>query len=398
MVIVDGYSCYAVDTQIRPANQIDDFSIIELPFRNVDNAQRILPTHIAYLYGYLIVNDKNTDNFYVSYQFPFERNNENNEVDKNIFMVGSEEWGDTGLSIQSYWQPDNTTAIIANGTRLFTFGEKSYQVFQYTNDMNVPFNSPDTAAGMIGLKAINSLQQLGNIIIWLGSSDIGNNGIYLNNGGTQVQRVSTVEIERRISALPTVKDAVAQIWQDHQHIFYVIDFPSGNMTLCYDLTEQSWSDRCSITDKNEQKSWRYGFATMDREGNILHSAKNCIVKETESKWNEHDNNSILRLRRGGIIYSDNSYFYIDDIEVNTNNGQYENIKYKNADMMMRYSTDGSTWSDLEVVDIGKTGDYDFDCVFYNFGLARYFTLELSCTDNIPFSLYSIKINAEPCAW
>ena len=86
LVIVDGEFCYAVNTQLRPSNQREDFSVIQLPYTDYEKGITIKPSHVAYLYGYIVVNDKNSDNFYVTYQFPFQRTNNNNEVDKNIFQ------------------------------------------------------------------------------------------------------------------------------------------------------------------------------------------------------------------------------------------------------------------------------------------------------------------------
>ena len=397
LVLVDGEFCYAVDTQVLPANQREDFSVIQLPYTDFEHGVTIKPSHIAYLYGYLVVNDSDSDSFYITYQFPFERKSGNN-VDKNIFQVGSAEWGNSGQSLQAYWAPDNTSALIANGSRLYTFGDRSYQMFQYTADVNAPFNSPDTAAYPIGLKAINSLCQLGSTVVWLGSSDIGNNGIYVLQGGTSATRVSTPEIEREISKFKTVKDATAQIWQDNQHVFYCISFPSADMTFCYDLTEQSWSNRCSLNTSNEKKVWRYNFATMNADGEIWQAYNGGIARQVENYWSEHDGMAILRLRRGGVIISDYSSFYIDSIEILTNNGQYEYLPEVDAKMMMRFSADGSTWSDSEVVEIGKVGDYDYDCVFYGFGMAKTFIIELSCSDNIPFALYALKIDGESCTF
>lgn len=401
LVFVDGSAVYAVDTEILPALQIADFKVIQLPKRNVQDNIFIKPSHVAYLYGYIVVNDMDTDAFYVSYQFPFQRNSSGGSdndgtVDNNIFMYGSPEWGETGQSMEAYWQPDKTSAIVSNGTRLFTFGDTSFQIFQYTNDVNIPFNSPDTAARMIGLKAVDSIAQLGNIVVWLGSADLGNNGIYVNRGTTEVERVSTPSLEREWAKYKTVIDAKAQIWQDDQHIFYIIDFPTANKTFCYDLTEQSWTERCTLdTETNRKKSWRYTDAVMNSKGNIWQAAENCIVEQTDDKWNEHDGNPILRLRKGGVIYSDRSNFIINNIEVAINNGQYSEEFYgENAKMMMRFTTDGNDWTDLETVDIGNTGQYDYDCIFYNFGMSKIFTIELSCSENIPFALYGIKINSD----
>jgi len=398
LVIVDGTYCYAVDTQIKPANQREDFSIIQLPYRDYVQGTTIKPSHIAYLYGHCVVSDSGTDAFYISYQFPFERNGSDGKVDKNIFQVGSEEWGNAGQSLQAYWAPDNTTALIANGSRLYTFGERSYQMFQYTNDINAPFNSPDTAAFPIGLKATNSLAQLGSTVVWLGASDIGNGGIYVLQGGTQAVRVSTPEIEREIATFSTVKDATAQIWQDNQHVFYCISFPSAGVTYCYDLTEKSWSNRCSIDSTNNKVVWRYDNATMNAEGAIWQSYVGGIAEQVDDNWSEHDGTPILRMRRGGVILSNYANFYMDSIEVLTNNGQYQLLPDTQAKMMMRFSADGSTWSDSEVVEIGGVGQYDYDCIFYDFGIAKIFSIELSCSDNIPFALYALKIKAQECAF
>ena len=398
LVIVDGNYCYAVDTQVKPANQVEDFRTVQLPYTDFDAGITIKPTHVAYLYGYLVVSSGNTDSFYVSYQFPFERNGEDGKLDYNIFQVGSEEWGTAGQSIQAYWSPDNTTGLVANGSRLYTFGPRSYQMFQYTSDLNVPFNSPDTAAYPIGLKAVNSLCQIGTTVVWLGASDLGNNGVYVLQGSTGATRVSTPEIEREIAKFPTVKDATAQIYQANQHIFYCISFPSADVTYCYDLTEQSWSNRCSLDDSNVRRVWRYDYATMDYAGRILQAFDGGIAEQVEDNWTEHDGTPILRLRRGGVIQSNYSNFYIDSIEILTNNGQYSYLPDTPAKMMMRFTADGSVWSDSEVVDIGSVGEYDYDCIFYSFGMAKVFTIELSCSDNVPFALYALKVQADECSF
>lgn len=399
LVLVDGNAIYAVDTSMKPAQQMANFRTIQLPSRDKNHLVSIKPTHIAYLYGFLVVNDAGTDNFYISYQFPFQRTNDSGTIDYDIFQVNSEEWGEMGgQSLSSYWNPDNTTALVSNGSRLITLGERSIQWFQYTNNLNTPFSSPDTAAQMIGLRAINSLCQLSNIIIWLGSSDIGTNGIYINKSGTTCERVSTTSIEQRISKMNVVEDAVAQIWQDNSHIFYVITFPSENTTLCYDLIENSWTDLCSVDDDNNRICWRYNFAVKTKDGKIIQATDGAVVEQTEETWLEHDGKPILRMRRGGVIQSDHGMFVINSIQIETNNGQYSYIAPNQAKMMMRFSVDGCDWSDLEFVDIGSVGDYDYDCIFYNFGMAKVFTLELSCSDNIPFALYDIKIDADKLCW
>lgn len=125
----------------------------------------------------------------------------------------------------------------------------------------------------------------------------------------------------------------------------------------------------------------------------------AIVTYDKENWKEHDNTPMLRLRRGGVIYNNYNNFYIDALTVEMNNGQIEKTSIQDdAKLSMSYSTDGSTWSDIEIVDIGKAGEYDYDCTFYQFGMAKCFTIELSTTDNFPFALYGLKLVTQECEW
>ena len=68
LIIVDGTSVNAVNTGISIGDQQMDFRSIQLPVR-VNSKNSINPTHCAYLYGYLIINNAGTDAFYASYQY-----------------------------------------------------------------------------------------------------------------------------------------------------------------------------------------------------------------------------------------------------------------------------------------------------------------------------------------
>lgn len=397
LIITDGVNVYAVDTMLNFGDQMADFKTIQLPLREESTIKYIQPTHCAYLYGYLVVNDATTDTMYVSYYRPFVRLDKNNNTDYNLFEVG--EQGHSMRYFRANYQPDETLAICSNGSRLYALGDKSYQIFQYTGDENMPFNSPDTAAKLIGLKAKDSLAQLGEMTFWLGSADMGNNGVYLNTGSIESNRISTPDIEREFATFPTTTDAYGQVWQENQHIFYAITFPAAHRTFVYDIKENAWHERCSLDSKNKRKEWRYKFASLDPNGNRLFAVCGAIVTYDKENWIEHDNTPMLRLRRGGVIYNNYNNFYIDALTVEMNNGQIEKTDIQDdAKLSMSYSTDGSTWSDIEIVDIGKAGEYDYDCTFYNFGMAKCFTIELSTTDNFPFALYGLKLVTQECEW
>ena len=224
-----------------------------------DDSQHIKPTHIAYLYGYLVVNDSESDSFYTSIQYPFETTTADDQIDYDIWRLGTT--NNIGFITYSEWCPDNTTALVSNGSKLYTFGQRSWQAFSYNDDKNNPFSSPDNAAGMIGLKAINSVAILGTTTLWLGSSDIGENAVFMLSD-TTLTRVSTGDLERELAQVKNPENAYASIWQEHRHVFYSITFEDSNVTYVYDVGENMWHRRASYDQQNELKYWKYNHATF----------------------------------------------------------------------------------------------------------------------------------------
>ena len=448
LIIVDGTNVYAVNTGLSIGDQQIDFRTITLPFR-VNTTTPIKPTHCAYLYGYLIVNDAGTDAFYTSYQYPFEI--EDSEPDSfyqdrqmfinwwmtltdeqkleyksgeihdqyynewkefidgtaddtpakyDLFRVGTVEYAQYGFITYSEWSPDNTIALCSNGSKLYTFGERSWQVFSYNDDVNMPFTSPDNAAGNIGIKAPNSLAMLGNTTLWLGSSDIGENGVFMIKDNS-ISRISTNDIEREITQFTDIETAYSSIWQEHQHTFYSLTFEVSKKTFVYDITEGKWHYRASYDTNNHLTYWRYNHATF-AYNKIYVGTDGALCYLNENKYTEHDGRVILKLRRGGVLTNNDLPFYIDSAEIICNNGQHSfNNSYTNLEMnpriSLRYSWDGATFSDYEDFYLGKIGQYDYSTVCYGCGMGKYFTLEISSTEPIPLSIQNLKISFSPCS-
>ena len=448
LILVDGTSVYAVNTGLSIGDQQMDFKSIKLPKR-INSDVNIKPSHVAYLFGYLCVNDQGSDSFYVSYQYPFEisdsepesfyqdreafitwwmtlsdevklqykageihdayytqwkdfidgKADDNPEVN-DLFCVDTVQFAKYGYYVFSEWCPDNTLALVSNGSKLYTFGERSWQYFSYNNDYNIRFSSPDNAAGNIGIKSPNSLCMLGHTVLWLGSSDIGDNGVFMIND-TEIKRISTQDIEREITQMVNPENAYAQIFQEHQHVFYVLTFEDSEKTLVYDVTEDSWHYRASYNDKNNLTFWRYNHATF-AYGKIYVAAKDALCYLDENKYTEHDGRCIYKMRRGGVLTSNDQPFYIDELKVITNNGQHSfNDQYDNMELnprvSSRYSWDGAEFSDYSDAYMGKIGRWDYETNFYGCGMGRYFTFEISTTENIPFCIENLQISWSPCS-
>lgn len=386
LVLCDGVNVYAVDTTLPPIMQRNAFKTVLMPYVYPDaEPDRITPSWVAYMYGYLIVGAKNTDMFYYSVQYPFESSDD---------VMDLEATGGYGHWVFSEWQPDNTVMGCSNGSRLYTLGHRSFQVFTFQDSVNNPFASPDTASQNIGIRTADTLELYGDAIFWLGSSTMGDGTVYMMGGDAQPKRISTDEIEEIISTCDvTVAYSFVMKWKSHP--FYVITFPDNNITLCYDIRENGWV-RLGSKGKLGQEEYRYSNAVVSKEGNLWLQGANCLVMADSSKWDEHDGTPILRKRAGGIVSTDNKPFKIGSIKLITNNGDYPLVLDHPPMVTMRYSADGATWKKSSTYVLGNAGRYDYDTVFRNLGKVQYLSVEVGTSENIGFALYGMDVTGVTC--
>ena len=389
LVVCDGVNVYAVDTTLSPIRQKQTFSTVQMPLKYPDSTvERVTPSWVAYMYGYMVVGAKDTDMFYRSVQFPFEGDSED--------VMDLEKTDGYGRWTFSEWQPDNTVIGCSNGSRLFTLGERSFQVFTYQASTENPFVSPDTAAQNIGIKNGATLAMYGDSIFWLGSSSMGDGSIYRMDSAVSPERISTDEIERMISRYDW-KTAYAFVYKWFSHPLYVISFPSDGITLCYDIREKGWSRMGSRGADGNETTYRYMYPIIGNDGTTFLQGENCVVAATEDTWFEHDGTPILRKRAGGIISSDNRPFKIGSVKLITNNGDYRNVLDHSPLITFRYSRDGTTWVASNTRSLGPAGRYDYDTVFRNLGKSRYFSVEVGTSENIGFALYGLDVSGVTCA-
>lgn len=407
LIVVDGSNLWAVNTELDDAGMLADIRTIALPYRvRQENKNkptvRIQPTHCAYCYNYLIVNDKDTDAFYITYQYPFERTETNNvnQVDYDIFMINSTRPGevsykDYGFITYAEWSPDNITALCSNNTLLYTFGPKSTQIFTYNSDVDSPFVSPTNCANSIGIKAPHSLSFVGDYVFWLGSSNIGENGVYQWKGN-QLSKISTPDVERKINSMYNPSDATGQCWTENGHLFYALTFNDDDYTLVYDLTEGLWHRRSSRDEQtNQLHCWRLGFAQLHESKLMFGTNDGHLVYLDYNKYEEYDGRPMLRIRRSGMLMNNYQHFIVDRLKLVCNTGDFVNQELLQKDyspqIMMRYSDSGGDWSNQEIGLLGEQGEYQTDVEWFKLGVHKIMCIEFSISDNVNFCILGGQI-------
>ena len=391
VVCADGAQITVMPSDIAVRDFADNIHLPRLPLNS--KGEVIKPTHVCYAYNYLLVNDNDSDAFFMSEQYPFEGQTAENETNWDCFTYSTidGEENEYGFVTYAEWCPDNITAMISTGSNVWVMGPRSFQIFQYNNSVNFPFTSPNTAAQSIGILSPYTLCRIGETVLWVGASDVGHFGVYKASGNTP-ERISNPDVERAFSLVADPENARAQAWVENGHAFYAVDM--GNTTYVYDLAEGEWHNRVSTTaGRNVNNAWRYKFAVRFG-GKMIFLTKDAIVTEDLEGFREHDGSPIIRLRRGGAILNNYQPFYLDALKVVLSNGYASGEEFQPS-VMMRYSTDNVRYWNERIGYMGRRGQYDFETVFAKLGLASTFNVELSCSDDVPFDIIACTILYAP---
>ena len=421
LVIVDGLNVYAVDTTLSNNDMLADWRSIKLPKNALD--QIIKPSYCSYIKGFLVVNDLQTDGIYKSLQYPFETSKDasvtqtstetettlgeetttttvvttvsvvdgEDQTDYDIFMTSK--YDGYGWVTYSELSPDALTAMICTGSELWTFGPTSYQVWTWQDDINQPITPADTTAAMIGIKAPKSLSKLGPDIFWLGSSEKGNNGIYLGSNGS-ITKISNPDLEREIGSMTYSEDAIGQCWIENGHEFYAITFLTDKKTFVYDKLEQVWHNRSSRSlTKNMFESWEPQFAQLSYNKLIFGTLTDkYLIWLDPNNFEEYDGRPIIRLRESGATINDFSPVIIEQLQLIVNNGFIKDTVI-NPKIMLRVKRDGGSYSNVAQRRIGKIGQYDYQTNFDRLGVGRIWSFEISYSENTDFVIIAGKVLA-----
>lgn len=180
-----------------------------------------------------------------------------------VNQVGTNSWWQSNLLDLTTWQPLNFTTADAQPDNIIAIASLKREVWlikQHDAEIwvngGLPGFSFERLDGVFiesGIAAPYSLAKAGEVLVWVSQNEEGQ-GIVVANEGYQLRRISTHFIERRIQGYSTMADAVAYTYQDEGHMFYVLNFPTGNETWVYDFTssqklgEPAWHRRAAFNN------------------------------------------------------------------------------------------------------------------------------------------------------
>jgi hypothetical protein len=187
---------------------------------------------------------------------------------------------------------DNLVTIFENKEQLWLIGERSTEVWYDAGGQYFPFQRLVGTVMQTGCQAQHSVSRFNHDgqdgIVWFGSSERGNNSIILTNGfNTEV--VSTPAFAAEVGTYSVTSDAIGYTYQAEGHQFYVLTFPSADVTWCYDAQSKLLHKRLSYDPYAQQFHRHRSNCFMNFAGMLMVGdyQAGCIGQLTRSAYTDY---------------------------------------------------------------------------------------------------------------
>lgn len=363
------------------------------------DASLIGSTHVAYLDGYFIVNDINT----------------------NVFRVSPADWNGTdawvALANETDDQsPDPIQGLIVVGRDLWVFGTTGFSIYYNAGTTPMPFARNQSVSNSIGLQAPFSLASINNRAFWLGAGRDGNKKIFMSEGFNAIP-ISTPELDLAIGGYASTQDSIGHTWQESGHQFYSITFKTANITWVYDVSIGLWHQRSSklsaavvnygtgaiagyhpILSNGTYGRWNMnGIAEFN--GDIyIKSVFTGDVKKLKTDVYTDDALPIIWRRTAPFISASLKRMFINYLQIDMDTGTGllpATVQGYDPIIFLRYSDDGGkTWSQPKQGNIGKIGVYTTRVKWNRLGSSKNRLFEISGSDPVSTTIYQAFLDME----
>lgn len=350
-----------------------------------------------HLDGFFLALDAATSTFYIS-----------NLLDGLTWNTGTD-------FAQRSKAPDPWVALVVNGPYIALLGEQTSE-FWYNTGASFPFAPHPSGLIPYGCAAAFSAKVANGSLIWLGASKIGD-AYVLQTSGFSPEVVSNYPMQAFLNGYTTLSDAVADVYNDLGHTFYILNLPTMDVTWAWDQMTGLWAQRGAwISENSAYSAWRPRFhAVAFGENRMLDSSTGAVYTMASYLPNDVDDRPIRRLRRAPCLMDENQRIFFPGFEVDlqpgvgTLEGQVAegdprppyvalvaSGQGNNPQVMMRLSNDGGqTWTSERWKSAGKIGEYGKPVRWDRCGSGRRRVFEIVVSDPVPWRVTAAYLTPDP---
>ncbi len=356
-VIVDGPNGYVVNLAGRTVTQITDPAWL--------GASRV-----AFIDGWLVFNRPNSQTFYTS----------------PLYWNGISAMDATYFALKDS-SSDNLVTFMENIRELWLVGERTAEVWYDAGNATFPFSRLQGVTPQHGCAAPQSIARVGDGLVWLGKNEKGLNTVK-QTMGYQIGDVSTIAVNHAISSYPVISDAIGYCYQQDEHEFYVLTFPTADVTWTWDSTTKMWHERASYDPvaglfHRHLSNCFMNFAGMTIVGDY---ASGNLYQMSRQVYADNGK-PLVAWRRAPHVWdkSDRERVFFSQLQIEFTPGVgLQTGQGSNPQAVLRWSDDGGqTYGNEHWKSIGLVGQTKNRAIWRRMGEARDRVYDLKFSDPVP---------------
>ena len=174
--------------------------------------------------------------------------------------------------------PDNLVTIAACKEQLWLVGEKTTEIWYDAGGQYFPFQRLVGTLIQSGCKAKHSISRFSeggqDGLIWFGRSERGEN-VIIRTKGFSAEVVSNPGFGDEVATYPITSDAIGYTYQEDTHEFYVLTFPTADVTWVFDAQSGLLHKRLSYDPYAQQFHRHRSNAFLNFQGMRLVGDYQC---------------------------------------------------------------------------------------------------------------------------
>lgn len=298
--------------------------------------------------------------------------------------------------------PDNVQSLKVVNRDTYVVGEKTTEVYADAGAFPFPLQIISGTSMQHGTIAPYSLARLGEGFAML-SQDTRGQAVVVEVAQYRPNRISTHAVETAINGyvsqgLP-ISDAIGMTYQWNGHEFYMLTFPTADVTWVYDLATQLWHKRAYRDANNVLHRHRANCLAFFNGEIVAGDFQNGKLYAFSQTTYTDAGATLPCIRRCPHITTDLRRQFFHDLQIQFQPGVgLQSGQGTDPQAVLTWSDDGgSTWSNQHWTSIGKVGKYKNRAIWRRLGQARDRIFEVQVTDPVFRTVVSANLNASPGA-
>lgn len=388
-VILAGTGIASVDTvgltitMTAPAsgNSFSDTVSLNIPvFGRITDPGFLGANRLLFIEGWLLLNQPGTRTFYTTGPVPYSM----------LFPGAFFALKDSST--------DNLITLMENNREAWLIGERTTEVWFNAGGTNFAFQRLPGVGPQIGCAAQHSISRGGAQLVWLGRNEQGQNVVVCTNQYSW-KRLSNHAVEHAISQYPVISDAIGYCYEEEGHLFYMLTFPTADVTWCYDFVSETWAKRLSYDPVAGVYHRHRSNCFMDfGDVRIVGDYTTGQLHQMSRQFYTDAGNPLRALRRTPHVWGKENrerlFFAQLQIEFTPGVGLQVGQGSK-PQVMLRWSDDGAfSWSNEHWATIGAAGQTKNRAIWRQLGQARDRVWEAVITDPVPRDIIGATLYAE----